>query len=114
MGFTLVAESGGHSLPAVPRLHVATASLVGEHGSRAGGLSTCSSRALELKGCGTWKTHAGTLNLLKDQMFSLFIQAHMGSAAYGSDLFKKQKLKTALLSASLGQGCEVAQGNLVN
>ena len=54
MGFTLVAESGGHSLPAVPRLHVATASLVGEHGSRAGGLSTCSSRALELKGCGTW------------------------------------------------------------
>lgn len=63
---------------------------------------------------GTWKTHAGTLNLLKDQMFSLFIQAHMGSAAYGSDLFKKHKLKTALLSASLGQGCEVAQGNLVN
>ena len=63
---------------------------------------------------GTWKTHAGTLNLLKDEMFLLFIQAHMGSAAYGSDLFKKQKLKTALLSTSLGQGCEVAQGNLVN
>lgn len=58
--------------------------------------------------------HAGTLNLLKDQMFSLFIQVHMGSAAYGSDLFKKQKLKTALLSTSLGQGYEVAQGNLVN
>lgn len=48
--------------------------------------------------------HAGTLNLLKDQMFSLFIQVHMGSAAYGSDLFKKQRLKTALLSTSLGQG----------
>ena len=47
-------------------------------------------------------------------MFSLFIQAHMGSGAYGSDPFKKQKLKTALLSTSLGQGCEVAQGNLVN
>ena len=54
MGFALVAESGGHSLPAVPRLRVAAASLVGEHGSRAGGLSTCSSWALELKGCGTW------------------------------------------------------------
>ena len=63
---------------------------------------------------GTWKTHTGTLNLLKDQMFSLFIQVHMGSVAYGSDLFKKQKLKTALLSTSLGQGWEVAQGNLVN
>ena len=62
MGFSLVAVSSGCSLVVVLRLLIAVASLVAEYGFQgtqasvvaAGGLSGCSSRALEhrLDSCG--------------------------------------------------------------
>ena len=46
-GFSLVAASGGHSLLAVHRLLIATASLVVEHGFYGAGLRSCGSWALD-------------------------------------------------------------------
>ena len=56
MGFSLVVESRGYSLVAVHRLLILMASPVVAYSSRARGLSSCGSQALEhrLNCCGAW------------------------------------------------------------
>ena len=56
MGFSLVVESRGYSLVAVHRLLILMASPVVAYSSRARGLSSCGSQALEhrINCCGAW------------------------------------------------------------